>query len=85
MKLEADKVVPDQTLDLCGIMCPNNFIQTKLRLEEMEVGQVLELILDDGESMRDVPRSIKEEGQKVIGVEKLPGNVYRLLIRKESG
>jgi len=84
MKPEHERMVPDQTLNLCGIMCPNDFVQTKLRLEEMELGQVLELILDDGEPMRNVPRSIKEEGQKVIGVEKLPGNVYRLLIRKES-
>ena len=84
MKPEHERMVPDQTLHLCGIMCPNDFVQTKLRLEEMELGQVLELILDDGEPMRNVPRSIKEEGQKVIGVEKLPGNVYRLLIRKES-
>src|SRR3989304_3201750 len=44
---EGENVTPDDTLDLRGVVCPINFVQTKLKLEEMELGQVLELILDD--------------------------------------
>ncbi|MEW6034515.1 MAG: sulfurtransferase TusA family protein [Chloroflexota bacterium] len=74
----------DETLDLRGVLCPINFVRTKLKLEEMDIGRVLEVVLDDGEPMRNVPRSIKEEGQRIIGVEKLDGGCYRLLIRKEA-
>ena len=61
----------DEIIDLRGVLCPINFVKTKLKLEMMESGQVLEVTLDDGEPMRNVPRSIKEEGHKVIKVEKL--------------
>jgi len=81
---EGENVTPDDSLDLRGVLCPINFVQTKLKLEEMELGQVLELILDDGEPMRNVPRSIKAEGQRIIGVEKLTDDTYRLLICKRS-
>ena len=78
------QIVPDKKLDLRGVLCPINFVQTKLKLEEMEVDQVLEVILDDGEPMRNVPRSVKEEGHRIVKVEKLPDNSYKLLIRKET-
>lgn len=71
----------NEKLDLIGVICPINFVKTKLKLEEMESGQILELILDDGEPMRNVPRSIKEDGHKIIKVENL-GKAYRLLIEK---
>lgn len=69
-------------LDLKGVACPINFVKTKLKLEEMQDGEILELIIDDGEPMQNVPRSIKEEGHKIIKVEKLPDNSFRLLIKK---
>ena len=78
------QIVPDEKLDLRGVLCPINFVQTKLKLEEMEVDQVLEVILDDGEPMRNVPRSVKEEGHRIVKVENLPDNSYKLLIRKET-
>lgn len=72
---------PDDSLDLRGVLCPMNFVKTKLKLEEMEGGQVLEVFLDEGEPMRSVPRSVKEEGHKIIQVENLEKG-YRILIKK---
>jgi len=72
----------DDRLDLKGVICPINFVKAKLKLEEMEDGQNLEIIIDDGEPMQNVPRSIKEEGHKIIKVEKLSDGSFRLLIRK---
>ncbi|OHD66190.1 MAG: preprotein translocase subunit TatB [Spirochaetes bacterium RBG_13_51_14] len=76
------KPTPDRTLDLRTVLCPLNFVRAKLALEEMTSGQVLEVILDDGEPMRNVPRSIKSEGHMIIDVLKLADDSYRLLIRK---
>ena len=58
------KLVPDDHIDLRGVLCPINFMKTKLKLEMMDSGQVLEVILDDGEPIRSVPRSVKEEGHQ---------------------
>ncbi len=73
----------DEKIDLRGVLCPINFVKTKLKLEMMESGQILEVTLDDGEPMRNVPRSIKEEGHKIINVEKLEGG-YKLLVKKNQ-
>lgn len=75
----------DDRLDLKGVSCPINFVKTKVKLEEMQDGQLLEIIIDDGEPMQNVPRSIKEEGHKIIKVEKLPDDSFRLLIKKGGG
>ena len=72
---------PDAHLDLRGVVCPINFVKTKLKLEEMHEGEILEIVIDSGEPMANVPRSIKEEGHRIIKVEKL-GNHFRLLIEK---
>lgn len=76
-----DQRTPNAILDLRGVVCPTNFVKTKLKLEEMDNGQILEIIIDAGEPMANVPRSIKEEGHKIIKVEKL-GDHFRLLIEK---
>ncbi|OHB36184.1 MAG: preprotein translocase subunit TatB [Planctomycetes bacterium GWA2_40_7] len=71
----------DEKIDLRGVLCPINFVKTKLKLEMMKSGQVLEVTLDDGEPMRNVPRSIKEEGHKVIKVEQFDDG-YKIFVRK---
>lgn len=76
-----EKEQPNETIDLRSVLCPMNFVKTKLKLEEMETGEILEVFLDDGEPMRSVPRSLKEEGHKIIKVDSL-GKEYRILVRK---
>ena len=72
-------------LDLKGVSCPMNFVKTKVKLEEMQDGQILELTIDDGEPIQNVPRSIKEEGHKIIKVERLHDGSFRLFIQKGGG
>jgi TusA-related sulfurtransferase len=73
----------DAELDLRGIICPYNFVKTKLKLESMGEGQVLAVILDPGEPIRNVPQSVADEGHEVIGQELLAQS-FRVLIRKRS-
>lgn len=68
-------------LDLHGVMCPLNFVKTKLALEELAVGELLEITIDEGDAMLNVPRSVKEEGHKILKVIPL-GETYRILIEK---
>ncbi len=72
----------DATLDLRGVMCPINFVKTKLKLETLSDGEVLEVVLDSGEPIANVPKSIKEEGHKILEVKKDPEGFFRIKVQK---
>ena len=57
-----------EVLDLKGVPCPMNWVKTKLALEELGSGEVLGVVLDDGEPIRNVPRSLREEGHRLLRV-----------------
>ncbi|MGC9502472.1 sulfurtransferase TusA family protein [Baaleninema sp.] len=52
-------------MDLRGTPCPINFVRTKLRLQQMEPGQLLEVWLDPGEPIEQVPESLTVAGYTV--------------------
>ncbi len=71
----------DEKIDLRGVSCPLNYVKARLKLEEMETGQVLEISLDDGEPILNVPRSVKEDGHKIVEIDQLE-NYFRVLVEK---
>ena len=75
------KVDPHAELDLRGVICPYNFVKTKLKLDTMLPGQVLAVILDEGEPIRNVPQSVENEGHVILIQESL-GQSHRVLIQK---
>ena len=77
-------VAPDQTLEATGELCPMNYVRTKLRLEAMVDGEVLEVFVSTGEAERNVPRSAGEEGHEVLSVEAAGEARVRVLIRKRE-
>jgi tRNA 2-thiouridine synthesizing protein A len=52
-------------IDLTGVPCPMNWVRTRLALEELEPGDSLEVVLDEGEPLESVPRSAREDGHDV--------------------
>jgi tRNA 2-thiouridine synthesizing protein A len=69
------------TVDLRGISCPTNFVKAKLALEMIETGESVEFLLDDGEPIKNVPRSLKAEGHKLLSLQEEAG-YYRLVLEK---
>lgn len=57
--------VADEQLDLRGTPCPLNFVRTKLKLDQMVPGALLEVWLDAGEPIEQVPDSLKMDGYSV--------------------
>ena len=53
------------TLDLTGVVCPLNWVKTKLALEQLEPGDELSVRLDPGEPLESVPQSAREAGHEV--------------------
>ena len=74
---------PDTELDLRGVICPYNFVKTKLKLEAMEQGQILSVLLDDGDPIRNVPRSVSDEGHTILSENRVEGS-YRVVIRRRE-
>ncbi|MBS0182717.1 MAG: sulfurtransferase TusA family protein [Nitrospira sp.] len=74
---------PASELDLRGVICPYNFVKTKLKLETLKQGQVLSVLLDDGDPIRNVSRSVENEGHTVLSQERVD-QAYRILIRREE-
>ncbi|MEE9203213.1 MAG: sulfurtransferase TusA family protein [Dehalococcoidia bacterium] len=72
----------DVELDLKGEVCPYTFVKSKLEMEEMEVGQVLRVVVDHRPAVENVPRSMKNEGQEVLGVEAISDTDWAIVIRK---
>jgi tRNA 2-thiouridine synthesizing protein A len=70
-----------KTIDLRGICCPTNFVKAKLALEDAKEGEVLEILLDDGEPVKNVPRSLKAEGHRLLGLKESEGH-YILTLEK---
>jgi TusA-related sulfurtransferase len=60
---------PDAQLDLRGIPCPLSFVRTKLKLQQMQQGALLEVWLDAGEPIEQVPDSLTISGYKIEALE----------------
>jgi tRNA 2-thiouridine synthesizing protein A len=71
-----------QTIDLRGVSCPTNFVKAKLALEDIDNGTVVQILLDDGEPVKNVPRSLKADGHKLIGLKQTDEGHYILELEK---
>lgn len=70
------------TLDITQEHCPMTFLRTKLKLAQLERGDILEVLLSEGEPLDNVPRSAREQGFRVLAVEQVEGTTYRVCIEK---
>ena len=52
--------------NLRGVACPMNFVQTKIQLATMQPGEELEIWLDDGAPLNNVPGSVQNEGHEIL-------------------
>ena len=72
----------DKKLDLTGLYCPMTFVYTKIALEEMEQGQILEVILDDPGAFTNVPRSVKAQHLGAVIHEAIDGIAKKFWIQR---
>lgn len=78
------EVVADERVDITDVVCPVTFVKVKVALEEIDEGQVLEVLLNDGEPVQNVPRSLRDEGHRVRGLVDNGNGTYTLLVEKGS-
>ena len=79
-----NELKPDKTIDLKGEVCPYTFVKSKLALEEMGLDQVLEIVVDHEPAVENVPKSLKNEGQQVLAIDKINDTDWKILVKKEK-
>lgn len=72
----------DEFIDITDVVCPITFVKTKVVLEDLEDGQILEVKLNDGEPIQNVPRSLKDEGHKVLELNDNGDGTFTLFVEK---
>ena len=72
----------DDRVDITDVNCPVTFVKTKVALEELDEGQVLQVHLNNGEPVQNLPRSLKEEGHEILKLEDNGDGTFELYVRK---
>ncbi len=68
--------------DFRGIKCPVNFAKTKVVLSQIQKGDILELYIDDGSAIQNLPGSVENEGHKVLKKEEQKDGGWKITIQK---
>jgi sulfite reductase (ferredoxin) len=68
--------------DLRGVACPLNFVKTKIELAKLKSGEVLEIWLDDGAPIDNIPGSVQAEGHKIISQKRI-ADYWSVVINKK--
>lgn len=72
----------DEKVDVTDVVCPVTFVKTKVSLEEMDEGQILQVHINGGEPLQNVPRSVAEEGHTVLRTDDNGDGTYELYIKR---
>jgi tRNA 2-thiouridine synthesizing protein A len=71
----------DRTLDCLGLFCPEPVFKTRMQLEEMEIGETLEVTADDPAAKSDIETLAANLGQEILkSVQE--GDVTRIILKK---
>lgn len=70
-------------LDITAYVCPMTFVRARLALERLASGERLEILLNEGEPLENLPRSLAELGHRVVSL--VPANAvgtHRLTVER---
>jgi len=71
---------PDEIMDLRGVPCPVNAARAIMQLALMSEGEVLEILIDDGEPIENVPASVESANYQILLQEQQSGGYWLLRI-----
>jgi TusA-related sulfurtransferase len=72
----------DGTADITDVVCPITFVKAKVALDELEDGQIISIRMNEGEPVQNVPRSIKDEGHRILKLVDNNDGTYNLIVKK---
>lgn len=75
------QVKPNRTLDCLGLYCPEPVFRVRMELDDMKVGEIMEVLADDPAAEEDIKSLCKRLEQQILDLRK-EGNTLRFLIKK---
>jgi tRNA 2-thiouridine synthesizing protein A len=69
-------------VDISHVVCPITFVKVKIAIEELDDGQVIEVRMNAGEPIQNIPRSLKDEGHKVTQVINNDDGTFTVYVEK---
>ena len=75
------KTKSTRTLDCLGLYCPEPVYKTRMELDDMKIGEILEILADDPAAEEDIRSLAKNLGQEILNITK-DGSTLRILIKK---
>lgn len=74
----------DDFIDITDLICPITFVKSKMKLEDLDAGQILEVKMNKGEPISNLPRSFRDEGHKVVQVDDNGDGTYNVFVEKDG-
>jgi TusA-related sulfurtransferase len=69
-------------LDITEEHCPMTFVKTKLELTKLNEGDILEVLLKEGEPLDSVPKSSSEQGYEILEISHVEKDIYKVIIKR---
>ena len=71
----------DKKLDCLGLFCPEPVFKTRMQLDDMKIGETLEIVADDPAAKSDIENLAENLGQEILeSVQE--GEVTRIILKK---
>ena len=76
------EIKPDYTLDTKGMLCPQPVLKTKIEIDKLKSGQILEILATDPAADPDLRAWAKRTGNIHLGTE-FEGEVTKVYVKKK--
>lgn len=73
-----------QKIDTRGRICPLPLFYTKQKIENMDIGDDIEIIVDDPTAKETIPKWSKQHGHEILYIENIGDNQFRIVVRKKG-
>ncbi len=74
-------VEPNRKLDCLGLYCPEPVFRTRMEIDELNVGETLEVVADDPAAEEDIKSLVRNLEQQILSISK-EGSITRIIIKK---
>ena len=78
---DEEKIIIKDSLDCCGVFCPEPLFQTREMIDSVESGDIIEVLADDPAAEEDIKRFCKRTGHILLEFQNKNGE-FRFLIKK---
>jgi len=69
-----------KVLDITAEHCPMTFVKTKLAIAQLQAGDILEVLLTEGEPLENVPRTAAEQGHTIREIVPVREKIHKVVI-----